>query len=328
MFSNNLLTQLSTQLSTQINNYNIYIKIVIIIVLLYIIYNLNIKVNKKNKKLCLIIPVYEINNKYIKNIYENLKNKGYNFKINLLKYKSLKEMEKSNLGHDINLAILLNNDCDYYCIQDNYIIPTKLNDYNYTNYPRYTSMIIKKENNNSKIVGGSFIINKQTLIQTNGFINNSKEPLEDIKNILNKGFIRYLNCDINNRCEINMKTKEILFNNKLKKEEHIQNIRNSINTCIIDEYNIKHSLNNLKNDIIIYIYNILNYILKLLGSVSKLKNIDYLKDIKNINNTEYYLHNNGLDQIDLENINDKVHKYTSINVKDLNLENLYIINIQ
>lgn len=322
------MSNLINKFLLQINNYDFYLKIILIFVLFYIIYNLDLKINVKNKKLCLIIPVYEINNKYINDIHKNLENKGYNFKIILLKYKSLEEMNTANIGNDINLAILLNNDSDYYCIQDCAIIPSKLDDYNFTNYPRYTSMLIEKNNTGSSIIGGSFIINKEDLIKTNGFINDSKKPLEDMKNILNKGFIRYLNCDINNKCEVNTNTKKIVLKNNLNKEEYIQNIRNSINTVIIDEYNIKNSLYHIKNDLTIYSYNLLNYVLKLLGIMNKVRNVDYLKNIKNTNNNENYLHNNGLDQLKLDNIENKIKNITSLYNKDNKLQNIYLMNIQ
>lgn len=322
------MSNLINKFLLQINNYDFYLKIILIFVLFYIIYNLDLKINVKNKKLCLIIPVYEINNKYINDIHKNLESKGYNFKIILLKYKLLEEMNTANIGNDINLAILLNNDSDYYCIQDCSIIPSKLDDYNFTNYPRYTSMLIEKNNAGSSIIGGSFIINKEDLIKTNGFINDSKKPLEDMKNILNKGFIRYLNCDINNKCEVNTNTKKIVLKNNLNKEEYIQNIRNSINTVIIDEYNIKNSLHHIKNDLTIYTYNLLNYVLKLLGIMNKVRNVDYLKNIKNINNNEHYLHNNGLDQLKLDNIENKIKNITSLYNKDNKLHNIYLMNIQ
>ena len=322
------MSNLINKFLLQINNYDFYLKIILIFVLFYIIYNLDLKINVKNKKLCLIIPVYEINNKYINDIHKNLESKGYNFKIILLKYKSLEEMNAANIGNDINLAILLNNDSDYYCIQDCSIIPSKLDDYNFTNYPRYTSMLIEKNNAGSSIIGGSFIINKEDLIKTNGFINDSKKPLEDMKNILNKGFIRYLNCDINNKCEVNTNTKKIVLKNNLNKEEYIQNIRNSINTVIIDEYNIKNSLHHIKNDLTIYTYNLLNYVLKLLGIMNKVRNVDYLKNIKNTNNNEHYLHNNGLDQLKLDNIENKIKNITSLYNKDNKLHNIYLMNIQ
>ena len=322
------MSNLINKFLLQINNYDFYLKIILIFVLFYIIYNLDLKINVKNKKLCLIIPVYEINNKYINDIHKNLESKGYNFKIILLKYKSLEEMNTANIGNDINLAILLNNDSDYYCIQDCSIIPSKLDDYNFTNYPRYTSMLIEKNNAGSSIIGGSFIINKEDLIKTNGFINDSKKPLEDMKNILNKGFIRYLNCDINNKCEVNTNTKKIVLKNNLNKEEYIQNIRNSINTVIIDEYNIKNSLHHIKNDLTIYTYNLLNYVLKLLGIMNKVRNVDYLKNIKNTNNNEHYLHNNGLDQLKLDNIENKIKNITSLYNKDNKLHNIYLMNIQ
>jgi len=326
--SNNSLN-LINRLLLIINKYDFYLKILSILVLFYIIYNLNLKINKKNKQLCLIIPIYEIDNDYINKIYKNLEEKNYNFKIMLLKYNSLEDMNNAKLGHDINLAILLNNDSDYYCIQDYSVLPNSLSDYDYTKYPRFTSMLVKQCGDCSSIMGGSFIINKEDLIKTNGFINNSQQPLEDMKKILDKGFVRYLNCDIGNKCSINTESKEIILNNNIKKEEHIQNIRNSINTVVIDENNIKTTLIHIKNDMIVYFYNILNFILKLLGDNSKVKSLDYQKDVQSShdNNLENYLHNNGLDQIKIDNIEDKIKNISTLYIKNKNFKNIYIINI-
>tara|TARA_B100001964_G_C13636944_1_gene338836 strand:- start:77 stop:322 length:246 start_codon:yes stop_codon:yes gene_type:complete len=80
---------------------------------------------------------------------------------------------------------------------------------------------------------------------------------------------------------------------------------------------------------IVYFYNILNFILKLLGDNSKVKSLDYQKDIQSShdNNLENYLHNNGLDQIKIDNIEDKIKNISTLNIKDKNLKNIYIINI-
>lgn len=294
---------------------NNYFGIFVIVVLVIYFMNLVYMEYKIHKKLCLIItvPVEES-----KNYYNNLK--SYLSKINEYKKNKLKvvivfykKKDKQKLGFMVNTAILLNTNCDYYTIQDYASIPVNVPDLLYTDYPIFTYSVVKDCNDCYKKKNPILIINKDDLINTNGLPNKLNNNIhEDFKNLLkdNNEYHYICNSYNSNNCSADLVPYSLQYYTKIF-SNYYSKLYDIKKDLLDDLTNLKTNILNLAKS---------NLYSKKFVYTTKHKNKEIIDNF--VNND--YLHNDGLDQIDFDNIT-----IISKQLKDtkIDLTQLYIYKI-